>query len=282
MNPCPRCGKENVVQNKFCEGCGSSMRPAGGARPNPVPRRAEPVAPRVEPAPPRVMAPQPLPTPPPPPMVIPQVPRMLLTRLDGTPEGEYPLHEGDNLIGREVGGILGQDQTLSKLHATLTWVRGRVALRDEGGRNGTYARLEKKVPVQIEDGDQFYFGRMFLKFEADQGFIGAGPVDVQTIRVGDPIGRLQLLLGRDEDRARFPVEVGPSGLMFGRSRGDMIFPNDDWVSGAHCQITVFHGAVSLVDLGSSNGTYLRFLGTRTIKHGDVLLMGQRLFHFAIP
>ena len=34
----------------------------------------------------------------------------------------------------------------------------------------------------------------------------------------------------------------------------------------------------LVDLGSSNGTYLRIRGVRALAHHDALLMGQRIFH----
>jgi hypothetical protein len=33
----------------------------------------------------------------------------------------------------------------------------------------------------------------------------------------------------------------------------------------------------LTDVGSSNGTFLRVRGTRTLVSGDLLLMGQQLF-----
>ena len=70
----------------------------------------------------------------------------------------------------------------------------------------------------------------------------------------------------------------PRWLTLGRSRSDVRFPNDGWISGLHCQLVVVGPQVFLVDLKSSNGTYARIRGTRSLQHGDALLMGQRIFH----
>ena len=86
------------------------------------------------------------------------------------------------------------------------------------------------------------------------------------------------MVGRDVDRTLFPVPVPLQGLTLGRTRADVRFPSDGWVSGTHCQISVVGPQVMLMDVGSSNGTFVRIQGTRPVQHADALLMGQRIFH----
>lgn len=65
----------------------------------------------------------------------------------------YPLRSGDNLIGREAEARVRLDRLdLSRRHATLIVVAGRVIVRDEGSRNHTYLEeaqidTETEVPV---------------------------------------------------------------------------------------------------------------------------------------
>ena len=65
--------------------------------------------------------------------------------------------------------------------------------------------------------------------------------------------------------------------MLGRERGDILFPEDGYVSGTHARISLSDGQVILSDLGSSNGTFLRLRHERTIPNGSFILMGQQLF-----
>ena len=73
----------------------------------------------------------------------------------------------------------------------------------------------------------------------------------------------------------FPVPV--MGIYLGRERGDILFPDDGYVSGLHCQLTVTGNRVNLTDVGSSNGTYVRLRAPRSLRNGDFLLLGQQLF-----
>jgi len=196
--------------------------------------------------------------------------RMLVTQLDGTEQGEVPLIDGENLIGREVGGIYAEDNLLSSRHATIIVQGGSAWVRDEGSRNGVYVRIPRQTPVELRDGDQFCFGRIILRFEQRPPTNVASP--------GDFAGMLSLVVGRDVDRNLFPYPVSLQGLTIGRTRADLRFPSDGWVSGSHCQITVIGPQVMLTDVGSSNGTFMRIRGTRPLQHTDALLMGQRIFH----
>lgn len=191
-------------------------------------------------------------------------PRLMITQLDGTEQGEVALNEGENLIGRESGGMFAEDNLLSSRHATIIVQNGAAWVRDEGSRNGVYARVPARQHIELQDGDQFCMGRIILRFEFRPS--------------AEAVGYLQLVVGRDVDKSGFPYPIPPTGLTLGRSRSDLRFPKDGWVSGIHCQILPAGGQVMLVDLKSSNGTYLRIRGSRALNHGDALLMGQRIFH----
>jgi pSer/pThr/pTyr-binding forkhead associated (FHA) protein len=71
--------------------------------------------------------------------------------------------------------------------------------------------------------------------------------------------------------------IAPDGMHIGRERGDVIFPEDGYVSGLHCRIHHDGSSVVLTDVGSSNGTFVRVRGERKVANGELLLMGQQLF-----
>jgi hypothetical protein len=90
------------------------------------------------------------------------------------------------------------------------------------------------------------------------------------------VGRLGLVIGRDTTGNAFPVPK--AGLHLGRERGDVLFPEDGYVSGLHCRIGVgADSSITLTDLGSSNGSFVRLKEERQVSAGDILLMGQQLF-----
>ena len=88
-------------------------------------------------------------------------------------------------------------------------------------------------------------------------------------------GRVSVIVGRDVDGPAFPLF--DETVVLGRERGDILFPEDGYVSGTHAQLTLRGGQVYLSDLGSSNGTFFRIRGSRLIPSGSLLLMGQQLF-----
>ena len=98
-------------------------------------------------------------------------------------------------------------------------------------------------------------------------------------RLGAPskgyVGRIALVIGRDETGNAFPIPEG--GVHLGRERGDIMFPEDGYVSGLHCRLSWDGQRLFLTDLGSSNGTFLRLTSEAEVRTGDVLLMGQQLF-----
>jgi pSer/pThr/pTyr-binding forkhead associated (FHA) protein len=254
---CPTCGHQNPASNKFCASCGTpaakaaSIPPAGGA---PVAAAAAAVPAGA------VMS------------------RVSLTalRADGSDAGTYQLPEGTLVVGRDLGGIFGGDSYLSPKHATFKVAGGRVTVRDERSLNGVYIKLQRDAPTELRPGDVFRIGQEIIRFEKLQP---PPPSPDGVERLGSPsdgiIGRLALVTGRETTGNAFTIPA--HGIHMGRERGDILFPEDGYVSGLHCRVAPDAGRIFLTDLGSSNGTYLRFGDEREVKTGDVLLMGQQLF-----
>jgi pSer/pThr/pTyr-binding forkhead associated (FHA) protein len=102
-------------------------------------------------------------------------------------------------------------------------------------------------------------------------------------RLGAPstgyVGRIALIIGRDSTGNAFPLPE--TGVQLGRERGDVLFPEDGYVSGLHGRLTCEGGRVMLTDLGSSNGSFIRLTEEAELRSGDVLLMGQQLFRITM-
>jgi pSer/pThr/pTyr-binding forkhead associated (FHA) protein len=206
--------------------------------------------------------------------------RLILVRPDGSEGPTHPLHDGENRIGRETGGVFATDSYLSPHHATFTFSGAMITVRDEGALNGVYVRVERQVPIEIQHGDVFRIGQEILRYES---LPAVTPQPDGTERIGAAtdglVGRVSLVTGRDSVGNAFPVPI--SGIYLGRERGDILFPEDGYVSGLHCQLVVTGHRVSLLDVGSSNGTYVRMRGPRTLTNGDFLLLGQQLFRLQV-
>lgn len=84
---------------------------------------------------------------------------------------EYPLVDGEHLIGREPGLAVRLDSPkVSRRHARLI-VRGGVAtLEDLGSKNGTFVRGARiRQPVAIQSGDPIRVGGFRLTLHRSQG-----------------------------------------------------------------------------------------------------------------
>jgi len=254
MVTCPQCGHGNAPTNKFCASCGYNMSLVAAAPAAAAPAPATPA--------PAVAASG----------------HVTLTalRADGTEAGSFPLPGPVITIGRDVGGIFAGDSYLSPRHATFS-VRGtKVFIKDELSLNGVYLKLAPESPIELQSGDVFRIGQEIIRFEllTPQP---PGPDGVE--RLGSPskgyVGRISLLTGRDTTGNAYPVPE--HGIHIGRERGDILFPEDGYVSGLHCRVSWENRRAFLTDLGSSNGTFSRLFKEREVHDNDVLLMGQQLF-----
>ena len=80
-------------------------------------------------------------------------------------------------------------------------------------------------------------------------------------------------------RQRVPAPRAKASHL-GRERGDVLFPEDGYVSGLHAAWSCATNGSSSTDLNSSNGTFIRVRGERVVKPGSAILMGQQLFRIS--
>ncbi|MBW2404220.1 MAG: FHA domain-containing protein [Deltaproteobacteria bacterium] len=202
--------------------------------------------------------------------------RLALIQPDGSEGESFPLPAEGSLIGRATGGIFANDAYLSPEHAEFRFEGDQLVVKDMESLNGVYIRIEPEVPIELFDGSIFRVGQEILRFEAP---VAPDPADDGTQHMGSPhrgyLGRISLMIGRETTGNSFPIP--PQGIHLGRERGDVVFPEDGYVSGLHCRVNSEVGHVFLTDVGSSNGTFVRVSNESYVPQGTFVLMGQQLF-----
>lgn len=255
---CPQCGHVNAPSNLFCGSCG--FRLGGAAAPPPKASSSASAAASAGGGGTTI--------------------HLTALRADGSEAGTYTLPPGTVTVGRETGSIFAGDSYLSPRHATFKQATNKYSVKDEASLNGVYKKLVRDVPVELRPHDMFRIGQEIIKYEPLQKET-PGPDGVE--RLGSPskgyVGRIALVIGREVTGNAFPIPE--TGVHLGRERGDVLFPEDGYVSGLHCRLSWEGGRLMLTDLGSSNGSFLRLREETDIKSGDVLLMGQQLFRVAV-
>jgi pSer/pThr/pTyr-binding forkhead associated (FHA) protein len=255
---CPNCGRGVQPGFAFCGACGTRIGAATSGAQAPVGQpRTMFMAGSTAPAP--AAAPR---------------GRLILIRPDGSEGGSHPIQDGDNLIGRGQAPLFDADAYLSPRHAELSVGPDGVIIRDLQSLNGVFLKIAAEEP--LESGDIFRIGQELLRFEV---ISPPQALEDGTEVMGTPNpgfwGRLSVIVGRDVDGSAFPL-FGEA-IVLGRERGDILFPEDGYVSGTHARISLNEERVFLTDLGSSNGTFLRLRSERVIPTGSYMLMGQQLF-----
>ena len=253
-NNCPSCGNPVPIDFKFCGTCGHRMTP-GAAAPAPAPVASPAASARASRG------------------------SLVVINPDGSEGDTFGLSDGDTGVGRTAGAVFSADAYLSPLHATFSITGNTCSVRDENSLNGVYVKLKRDAPIKLQDSDVFRIGQEILRFESIPL-----PQLVQGVEpMGSPnpgyVGRLTLVIGRESTGNGYPIP--PDGMHLGRERGDVVFPEDGYVSGLHCRVHYDGSSCVLTDVGSSNGTFLRVRGSRTLISGDLLLMGQQLFRFQL-
>ncbi|MCA9582529.1 MAG: FHA domain-containing protein, partial [Myxococcales bacterium] len=175
---------------------------------------------------------------------------------------------------------------LSPRHARFERRGAEYFVKDLDSVNGVYFRIREAVPLR--DGDTLLMGQQALRFEVlAEGELPLGPAMVGGVMVfGTPevprIARLTQVT--TEGVARDVHYLYRDETILGRETGDIVFTDDPFLSRKHASISVDRPNQRFVlrDLGSSNGTALRFRGERSLKDGDHLRIGRHLFRFDQP
>jgi hypothetical protein len=203
MIKCGECGYENMDGLDYCDGCGAKLAAAGTAAGAPAAAAPEaaPAAPAAESttanaapadgaaapaaetptseAPTGEIKPEAAPESAPTTAAAAGAPfKAKLAVVRGGRKGqEFPLEDGNNLIGRwdpETGSFPEVDldaddpeAKISRKHALIRIEAGKITIEDIGSLNGTYVnrqpRLSPGSPAEIKSGDEVIIGKTFLK-----------------------------------------------------------------------------------------------------------------------
>ncbi|MFO0584265.1 MAG: FHA domain-containing protein [Anaeromyxobacteraceae bacterium] len=115
----------------------------------------------------------------------------------------------------------------------------------------------------------------------DETRLGASPQDVG--RQPAPSATLVVVhsADREEQGKRYPLRE--EDLTLGREAGNTVVIGSDQASRRHARIFVSGGAHVLVDLDSTNGTFLnsKLVKEQTLRHGDVLRIASTVLKYVV-
>jgi class 3 adenylate cyclase len=210
------------------------------------------------------------------------VPRYKLLRIlkDGTVGDQFKL-ENDRL---EVGRLRGNaqfpdDEKMAPLHAKFSLEKDQLFVEDQSGVSSVFIGLI--ATYTMRDGDIIRMGEQMFRFrekvEAVTNAAARGTAILDLAAAMDePVAEL-IFVGPDflDTPARLPLN--DEEVSFGRSRGTYVFPEDPFMSRAHCKIYHRGEDFFIEDVGSRNGTFLKVRGKTPVPAGATVLVGSQVF-----
>jgi pSer/pThr/pTyr-binding forkhead associated (FHA) protein len=207
--------------------------------------------------------------------------KLTLIRGDGEDGVSFTLAGTDHLAGRgECPISFPDDPYLSPTHCNFRYADGKLVVRDQGSLNGIYVRITGMR--SIEPGTTVLVGEQVLSIAVARQVEDAP--DAEGTYYSASMLRPAFLDVTQQLRG------GASGWVFrpigdtvaiGREGNDINFPDDPFISGRHAQLKLDGGMLSITDLGSRNGTFVRVTGEEQLRHGDYVFLGQQLLRVEI-
>lgn len=205
-----------------------------------------------------------------------------IVRPDGSVGMEYKLEKPVTVLGRVDGDIVFPDDALvSRRHARFTVTDKGVVVEDLNSANGIFWRL--KETHELRDGDTVLMGRQMFRFAVPQP-PAAGGKDIKGAakpaeksapgKEKPPPAELVRVMAGGVEENHYPLMEGENIL--GRTRGNVTFPDDAYLSSQHARISVRDGKGVIEDLRAANGTFIGVRDRVTIGDGDIVLVGHQL------
>lgn len=207
--------------------------------------------------------------------------KLTLIRGDGEDGVSFTLAGTDHLAGRgECPISFPDDPYLSPTHCNFRYANGQLVLRDQGSLNGVYVRITGTRA--IEPGTTVLVGEQVLSIglarvvedlpDAEGTYYSASMLRPAVVEI------VQQLRG---GASGWVFRPATDTVSIGREGNDINFPDDPFISGRHAQLQAAAGVLSVTDLGSRNGTFVRVTGEQALRHGDYVFLGQQLLRVEI-
>jgi pSer/pThr/pTyr-binding forkhead associated (FHA) protein len=230
-------------------------------------------------------------------------------------EDRYLSPRHARLVFREDRFFLRDLDSVNGLFLRVSALRGRKVSEIEraavasGAPASQVANVDTNIAMELQDQDLILIGQQVLRFEAlRDAEAGLGPASEHgTLLFGTPTSPRYARLSQRtvEGVTRDVYYIRKVETVLGRESGDVVFTDDPFLSRRHAAFLVLpalptaaaagtsspsqdrkgnreaqpkkRSAIHLVDLGSSNGTFLGLRGETEVRSGDLVRMGQQLF-----
>jgi len=178
------------------------------------------------------------------------------------------------------------DALLSPRHASIGVREGKLLLKDLGSQNGTF--IKQRQDTELLPGDVFLIGRELFRFTTqsmDESSSQDSPMGTQVmmgapkLQRGPLTAKLERIQLSGDVVEEFSLDKPETTL--GRSKGDLVFKNDPYMSGTHARIVAQPGRFILQDLKSRNGVYRRIRAEAEMTDGDEFFLGEQLLRVQI-
>ncbi len=267
---CLSCNAENPPGMRFCVECGGALKKSKSSVKADPGFGAEPIVEvSRKPPPPSKAATE----------ENPWAIRLVSINEDGSDGTVVPLEFLETTVGRDGDSRFPTDGFLSPKHARFHIEKGKLFIEDLYSLNGTFIKLRDET--RLTPGDTILMGRQVLRFERFEQTITPKTKSSDGTRyMGSPSpgGNFKILQIGIGGVIQNVYCLPEAGAVLGREKGDIVFPHDKFMSGRHAQIySGDDGHCYLVDLNSSNGTWVKIWEKTALDNKDYIFMGQQLF-----
>lgn len=208
--------------------------------------------------------------------------RLVSVNRDGSDGEVHSILEESVDLGRTQGQLrFGDDPYLSDRHCRFYIKNNSWIVRDLGSTNGVYVRVTQ--PCEVEDGDYLLLGKQVVRLEylSEQERDLTPAVEHGVLIFGSPLRTpwCRLKQFTVAGIARDIHHLYRTKVTIGREDGDIIYPDDEFMSRRHLTLTMLGGKAKVEDLGSSNGTFIRIRDRLDLVPGAMIRIGDQLLRF---
>lgn len=199
-----------------------------------------------------------------------------LSRSRLVPIGEEPVTVGRAGADVEFAG----DDYLSPMHARFSVDDHELYVDDLHSLNGVWLRIRDEAIVR--PGDSVLFGRQVLRVDALAPRPNGTGSDDGTRRIGTVADGVRFCLVQIADDGH-PLDVyhlGADGCRIGRHIADLVFTEDNFMSGTHALIRPTEAGLQVRDLSSRNGSWVRVGGRQRLEPGDAVMLGRTVWRIS--
>lgn len=209
------------------------------------------------------------------------VPRVKINRIlkDGSVGDQYALLNEKLEIGRMRGDVqFPDDDKMAPIHARFSMEKDQLFVEDISGVSSVFIGLI--ATLTMRDGEIIRMGEQMFRFrekvEAVANAAARGTAIIELASAMDENVAELIFVGPDflDTPARLPLNE--EEISFGRTRGTYVFPEDQYMSRAHCKIYHRGEDFFLEDVGSRNGTFVKVRGKAPIPPGATILVGSQV------